>query len=39
MDWDNISAVDLLSLFTSLCKGGDQIVRKVQIFPSLYGIE
>jgi hypothetical protein len=39
MDWDNISAVDLLALFTSLCKGGDMIVKKVQIFPSLYGIE
>ena len=39
MDWDNLTAVDILSLFTSLCKGGDMIVRKVDIFPSLYGIE
>ncbi len=39
MDWDNISATDLLALFTSLCKGGEMIVKKVQIFPSLYGIE
>lgn len=39
MDWDSLSAVDLLALFSSLCKGGEMIVRKVQIYPSLYGLE
>lgn len=37
-DWDNISAVDILSIFNSFCKG-EMIITKVQIFPSLYGIE
>jgi hypothetical protein len=39
MDWDSLTAVDVLAIFTSLCKGGDMIVRKVSIYPSLYGIE
>ena len=38
MDWDNIKAVDILALFTSLCKG-DMIVTKVEIYPSLFGLE
>jgi len=38
MDWDNINATDLLALFTSLCKG-EMIITKVEIMPSLYGIE
>ena len=38
MDWDTITATDLLALFRSLCTG-DKVVTKVQIFPSLYGIE
>jgi len=40
MDWDNITAVDILSIFTSLCRGqGEMIVNKVEIYPSLYGLE
>lgn len=38
MDWDNLTATDLLSLFTSLCKG-DMFIEKVEIYPSLFGIE
>ena len=38
MDWDVITALDILALFRSLCKG-DQIVYKVEIYPSLFGIE
>ena len=38
MDWDNINAVDILAIFNSLCKG-DMVVLKVDIYPSLYGIE
>lgn len=38
LDWDIISAIDLLALFRSLCSG-DKVVTKVQIFPSLYGLE
>ena len=38
MDWDIVQAVDLLALFSSLCTG-DKVVSKVEIFPSLYGIE
>lgn len=38
MDWDNISAVDLLALFNSFCKG-DMMITKVEILPSLYGME
>ena len=39
MDWDNLTAVDILAIFTSLCKGGDMFVRKVEIYPSLFGLE
>jgi hypothetical protein len=40
MDWDNITAVDILAIFTSLCRGkGEMIVNKVEIYPSLYGLE
>ena len=38
MDWDSLNAVDILALFTSLCKG-DMFVHKVEIYPSLFGIE
>ena len=38
MDWDTISAIDLLALFSSLCSG-DKVVHKVEIYPSLFGIE
>ncbi len=38
VDWDNLNAVDLLALFTSLCKG-DMLVTKVEIYPSLFGLE
>lgn len=38
MDWDNLTAVDILSLFSSLCKG-EMVVTRVDIYPSLYGIE
>jgi len=38
MDWDNLSAVDLLSLFSSFCKG-DMMITKVEIYPSLFGLE
>jgi hypothetical protein len=38
MDWDNISALDLLALFSSLSKG-DVVVYKVEIYPSLFGLE
>lgn len=38
MDWDNITAVDILALFSSICKG-DMLVKKVEIYPSLFGIE
>lgn len=36
MDWDNMSAVDILALFRSFCKG-EMYVAKVEIYPSLYG--
>jgi primosomal protein N' len=38
MDWDNLTAVDILALFNSLCKG-DMFIEKVEIYPSLFGIE
>ena len=38
MDWDNLNATDILALFTSLCKG-DMIIEKVEIYPSLFGLE
>ena len=38
MDWDNLTAVDILSLFSSFCKG-DMFISKVEIFPSLFGLE
>lgn len=38
MDWDSISAVDLLALFQGLCSG-EKVVHKVEIFPSLFGLE
>jgi hypothetical protein len=39
MDWDNLTAVDILAMFSSLCRGGDMLVTKVEIYPSLYGLE
>ena len=41
LDWDSISAVDLLVLFTSFCQsqGGAAAIEKVEIFPSKYGKE
>jgi hypothetical protein len=38
MDWDNITATDILALFSTLCSG-DKIVSKVEIYPSLFGLE
>jgi|TARA_B110000285_G_C15081654_1_gene593845 hypothetical protein len=38
MDWDNISALDLMALFNSLTQG-DVVVYKVEIYPSLFGLE
>lgn len=38
MDWDNVRAVDILHLFNSFCKG-DMFIAKVEIYPSLYGME
>ena len=38
MDWDNINATDLLAMFSSFCKG-EMLVTKVEIYPSLYGME
>lgn len=41
LDWDNVSSPDLYVLFTSFChsqaKGGQ--IEKVQIYPSLFGLE
>lgn len=38
MDWDNLSATDVLALFNSFCKG-DMMILKVEIYPSLFGLE
>ena len=38
MDWDSVGAVDILALFSSLCSG-DKVVTKVEIYPSLFGLE
>ena len=38
MDWDNMTAMDILALFSSLCKG-EMFVSKVEIYPSLFGLE
>jgi len=38
MDWDNLNATDILSLFSSFCKG-DMFIKKVEIYPSLFGLE
>lgn len=38
LDWDSISAVDLLSLFTSFCHGSSNMaISKVEIYPSEFG--
>ena len=41
LDWDSISAVDLLALFNSLCTQSSASMRidKVEIYPSQFGIE
>ena len=38
MDWDTVSAVDILAVFQSLCTG-ERVVHKVEIYPSLFGLE
>lgn len=38
MDWDALNAVDILALFTSFCKG-DMFIKRVEIYPSLFGLE
>lgn len=38
MDWDALNATDILALFNSFCKG-DMLITKVEIYPSLFGIE
>ena len=38
MDWEHLTATDLLALFSSFCKG-DMLITKVEIYPSLYGLE
>jgi hypothetical protein len=41
LDWDSISAVDILVLFRSFCHaiGPSATIDKVKIYPSLFGIE
>jgi len=39
LDWDSVSATDLLALFRSLCKTSSMQVEKVEIYPSKFGIE
>ena len=41
LDWDSIGAVDLYALFNSFCVGRqDKMqIEKVEIYPSLFGIE
>lgn len=38
MDWDNVSALDLMAVFNSLAQG-DVVVHKVEIYPSLFGLD
>lgn len=39
LDWDSISAIDLLALFQSFCTKGGMAVEKVEIYPSKFGKE
>ena len=39
LDWDSISAVDLLALFQSFCTKSGMAVEKVEIYPSQFGKE
>ena len=39
MDWDITNAADILAIFQSLCRSGEHIVTKVEIYPSLLGLE
>ena len=39
LDWDSITAVDLLSLFKSFCTKGSMMIEKVEIHPSKLGKE
>lgn len=39
LDWDSISAKDILSLFRSFCQGSISKVEKVVIYPSKFGKE
>ena len=38
MDWDVLSAVDILALFRGICTG-QQAISKVVVYPSLFGLE
>ena len=40
LDWDSISATDLLALFQSFCAAGSAMaISKVEIYPSKFGKE
>ena len=39
IDWDNINAHHLFTLFSSFCKTGQSRILKVEIYPSQYGVE
>ena len=39
LDWDSISAVDLLALFQSFCTKAGSSIEKVEIYPSQFGKE
>ena len=41
LDWDSISATDLLALFQSFCtkSAGSMAINKVEIYPSKFGKE
>ena len=41
LDWDSIGVVDLFALFSSFCQANPATmdIVKVQIYPSLYGME
>lgn len=38
LDWELVTAIDILALLRSLCTG-EKVVHKVQIYPSMYGLE
>lgn len=45
MDWDNLNSTDILAIFTSLCstsasgRSSSMVIEKVEIYPSLFGLE